>query len=97
MSSVVDRFKNIVIYVNHDDNIIELNCHNIVANQITELLEVLSPKKVPIIGKKFGEMLPIVCTNMRNRRVDPDALQTIDMEDSGKSNGSGSGSDDTKD
>jgi hypothetical protein len=81
MSSVVDRFKNIVVYVNHDDNIVELNCDNIVVNLITELPEVLSPEKVPIIGKESGEMLPIVCTNLRNRRVDPDVLQTTDVED----------------
>lgn len=57
MASLVHRVKNFVVYLDHDDIIATLNWDDIVANPISALIRVLSPKKVIIIQKEGEKLL----------------------------------------
>ncbi|CAN6237377.1 unnamed protein product [Urochloa humidicola] len=66
MVSVVDRFKNLVIYLDHDNTIAGMLWDDIVANPMATLPKVLSPSKVTIIPKKVGEKLPDFYSNLKS-------------------------------
>ena len=70
MAAVVDKYKNMEVYFDHDDNIGGLDWDDIVLNPVDLLSKVFSPKKVEVVQKKAGEKLPVFYTDFRKRRVE---------------------------
>lgn len=58
MVSVVDRVKNLVVYFDHDDNIVGLDFDDILVNPVARLPKILSPHKVEYVPNKVNEKLP---------------------------------------
>ncbi|CAN6317857.1 unnamed protein product [Urochloa humidicola] len=65
MTAVVPKFRNFVVYFDHDDNITGLNWDDIVANPIVSLPKVISPSKVEYVEKKM-EKLPEFYSNLKH-------------------------------
>jgi hypothetical protein len=63
MVSVIDKVKNLEIYIDHDDNISWINWDDITANPISSLPKVLSPRKA-------GEKPPDFYSNLNSSMDD---------------------------
>lgn len=74
MVSVVDRVKDLVIFLDHDDNIDGINWDDIVANPITSL------PKVNREEKGAGEKLPDFYSNL-NSKMDDVPAEELEVED----------------
>ncbi|RCV25504.1 hypothetical protein SETIT_5G172200v2 [Setaria italica] len=81
MASVVVKHKNLVVYVDHDDNIGGLSRDDIVTNLVIELPKVFSPKYVSVLEKKQGEKLPVFYTNLENKTVRQNMNVTSDADE----------------
>lgn len=64
MASVVDRVKNLIVYIDHEDIIANANFEDIVAEPKAQLPKVLSPVKVIHVEEKQGEELPEFYKNL---------------------------------
>lgn len=89
MASVVDRFKNLIVYFDHDDSISGFPWDDIIANLVADLPRVISPTKVKHVPKKSGEKLPSFYSelssnreNSKNRDVEKSDGGTDDDSDS---------------
>lgn len=78
MALVADKHKNLVVYVDHDDNIGGLSWDDIVTNPVVELPKVFSPMRADVLEKKQGEKLPVFYTNLEKGRVDQNMNFTSD-------------------
>jgi hypothetical protein len=66
MVSVVEKVKNLVVYVDHDDNLVSVDWNDIVANHVNEFPKVLlSPHKVVYIEKNSREKLFMFYTDLK--------------------------------
>lgn len=76
MANVVDRFKNLIVYLDHDrfeDN----TWDDVVLNPMAELPTVLSPSKVIYQDPKPGEKLPVYYINLDKQVVEQSGGQGI--------------------
>ncbi|CAO2201081.1 unnamed protein product [Urochloa humidicola] len=69
MASVVDKYKTLVVYVDHDDNMGGFDWDDVVAHPICDLPKVLSPQKAEFVARKHGEKLPIFYTDLKKGRI----------------------------
>ena len=70
MAAVVHKYKNMVVYFDHENNIGVLIGVTLYWIHLAPLPKVFSPKKVEVVEKKAGEKLPIFYIDLRNKRVE---------------------------
>ena len=58
MCSVVDRLKNMPVYIDHEDTLARISRDDVVSNPISQLPKVFSPAKVQHIEVQQSERLP---------------------------------------
>jgi len=64
MANMVDMFKTLQMYVDHDGPVADNTWDDIVLNPLAELPKVLSPRKTIYQDPKPGEKLPVFYTNL---------------------------------
>ncbi|KAK3146657.1 hypothetical protein QOZ80_3BG0269560 [Eleusine coracana subsp. coracana] len=69
MSSIVNKIKNFVLYLDHENSYARINWDDIVVNTITSLPKVLSPHKVHVVDRKVDEKLPEFYSNLRVQAI----------------------------
>ena len=85
MCLVVDRLKNLPVYIDHEDTLARISWDDIVSNPISQLPKVFSPAKVQHIEVQHGERL----TNFyKDRKKAKDAQQEARYVGEGAGNSS---------
>jgi hypothetical protein len=72
MASVLESYKTLVVYFDHDDNICGFDWDDIVVNPISPLPKVISPQNIEVVNCNPAKKLPVFYIDISNRRVEQD-------------------------
>uniref|UniRef100_K3ZCH9 Uncharacterized protein n=1 Tax=Setaria italica TaxID=4555 RepID=K3ZCH9_SETIT len=68
MTSVIEKCKTLVVYVDHEASMEDCPWDDVVANPVVDLPKVLSPHKVVYVENIAGEKLPLFYTDLNRGR-----------------------------